>query len=337
MEAHKIGWVAIQEDYETITSAGRFKVNIMLSIAEAEADRTSERIKVVFENKVAKGEHLGNHVPFGYSVEGKHLVPNEDAELVRAAYAVYHRTGSVYQAKDYLHEHGHALVYPTVYKMLHNPIYTGKFRDNLTYCEPIISQTEFDEVQQMLEKRSIRRNQTQNVYLFSGLMRCTCCGHSLGGNYVNSKVSLRYRCPYHAMNGKCQNAKNYREIDVENWLLDNIAEQIKTVSADLKPRKKKKGPDRAAVMAKIDRLKDLYVDGLIDKKQYLADREKLLAQIPQEQTVSNLTAARNIVLAGDFRERYNELSREDKRSLWRSIVARIDADGEGNLTVHFSE
>ena len=38
---------AIWEDYETETSAGVFKVNIMLSVAQSEADMTSERIKAV--------------------------------------------------------------------------------------------------------------------------------------------------------------------------------------------------------------------------------------------------------------------------------------------------
>lgn len=334
LDAHNVAWIAVQEDYETVTSAGRFKVNIMLAIAESEADRTSERIKVVFEGKVARGEHLGNPIPFGYSKSGKSIVPSEDADLVRAVFRIYRQTGSVYKAKDYLHEHGHPFVYPTVYKMLHNPIYTGRYRDNLTYCEPIISPGEFADAQKMLEKRSVRRNPTKNVYLFSGLMRCSVCGHSLGGNYVNARVSLRYRCPYHAMNGRCSNAKNYREIDIESWLLDNIAAELQKVTADPQ-RKKKKGPDRAAIAAKLDRLKDLYVDGMITKEQYTADREKILSQMPEENT-SHLSAARRIVLASDFRERYNELPREDKRALWRSIVDHIDADGQGNLSIYFS-
>ena len=40
-----VAWKAIWEDYETETASGRLKVNIMLSVAQDEADRTSERLK----------------------------------------------------------------------------------------------------------------------------------------------------------------------------------------------------------------------------------------------------------------------------------------------------
>lgn len=48
LEKYGVAWQAINEDYETVTASGRFKVNIMLSVAENEADRTSERIKAVY-------------------------------------------------------------------------------------------------------------------------------------------------------------------------------------------------------------------------------------------------------------------------------------------------
>ena len=45
----KVPWKAIWEEYETETSDGQFRVNIMLSIAEAEAARTSEKIKSIMD------------------------------------------------------------------------------------------------------------------------------------------------------------------------------------------------------------------------------------------------------------------------------------------------
>ena len=51
LDQHNTAWQAILEDYETVTASGRLKVNIMLSVAENEADRTAERIKFVFEDK----------------------------------------------------------------------------------------------------------------------------------------------------------------------------------------------------------------------------------------------------------------------------------------------
>ena len=337
LERNKVGWKAIQEDYETITSAGRFKTNIMLSIGEAEADRTSERIKVVFEAKVARGETLGSHVPFGYSVVDKHLIPNEDAEIVRSAFDIYERTGSIYQVKEYLHDIGHNVVYVTVQRMLRNQMYAGRYRDNLNYCEPIIAPERFDAIQLMLDKRSYRQNRSKRVYLFSGLIRCAYCGKMMVGAWSGNTIErLRYRCNYHALNGRCPNAKHIRESDIESFLLDNITSELLKVSAEKgKEKNRKKAPDKAAIMAKVDRLKDLYVDGLIDKDQFIADREKLLAQIPQEEAKHDLSLVREIVLQSDFREHYNSLAREDKRSLWRNVVDHIVADDKGNYSLYF--
>ena len=65
LDRHKVAWIAIHEDYETLTASGRMKVNIMLSVAENEADRTSERIKAVFDHKVALGQPITNALPLG--------------------------------------------------------------------------------------------------------------------------------------------------------------------------------------------------------------------------------------------------------------------------------
>ena len=59
LEAHGVRWRAVEEDYETETASGRFKVNIMLAVAQDEADRTSERIKAAAGYKRAKGEAVG--------------------------------------------------------------------------------------------------------------------------------------------------------------------------------------------------------------------------------------------------------------------------------------
>jgi len=337
LDKHKVAWTAIQEDYETLTSSGRFKVNIMLSVAENEADRTSERIKVVLDRKIQRGEYIGNRVPYGYSVIDKHLVPNDDADIVRAAYEFYRRTGSIYQVKNYLHEHGHPCVYVTVCRILRNPMYAGRYRDNEHYCEPIIQPEVFDEVQAMLEKRSYRQNKSKRVYLFSGMIRCAYCGKiQVGAWSGQTRETYRYRCNYHYLNGRCPNAIQLKESVVETFLLDNVAAELKKLTAELEtPKKKKRSPDKAAIMAKVERLQELYVDGMIDREKFRADREKLLAQIQEPPPAKDLTTARQIVLAADFRERYNELSREDKRTLWRSVVDHITADDLGHIEVYF--
>ena len=77
LDACKVPWRAIWEDYETETSQGIFKVNIMLSVAQAEADRDSEKIRSVMEFKRNNKEYIGGKVPVGYRIEGKKIVKDE--------------------------------------------------------------------------------------------------------------------------------------------------------------------------------------------------------------------------------------------------------------------
>ena len=64
LEQNGVSWQTTQEDYDTTTASGRLKVNIRLSVAQDEADRTSERIKFVFEGKRARLEPLTGNTPF---------------------------------------------------------------------------------------------------------------------------------------------------------------------------------------------------------------------------------------------------------------------------------
>ena len=51
LERNNVGWTATTENYDTTTANGRLYVNIRLAVAQDESDRTSERIKFVFEKK----------------------------------------------------------------------------------------------------------------------------------------------------------------------------------------------------------------------------------------------------------------------------------------------
>ena len=338
LDKHGVAWQAIQEDYETVTSAGRFRVNIMLSIAEAEADRTSERIKAVFDQKIERGEFLGSILPLGLEADGKKVVPNADAGLARECFRIFRETNSIYRTRTFLEESGHPISYQAVRRLLHNPLYCGMFRGNPDYCPAIVPPEEWEEVQQMLGERSTRENPTKRVYLFSGLIRCEECGRRMAGAWAtHGHDNFMYRCNGYYLDKICVNKHHLRESVVESWLIDNIVAELEKAEAAIQPpQKKKKTVDVAAVKKKLARLKDLYVDGLIEKEEYVADRTKLLAQLPKEPPVKDLSPVRRIVLSDDFRERYNELPREEKRRLWRSVVDHITFSNDGILRLYFS-
>ena len=79
LEKHNVNWKTIFESYDTSTATGRLHINIMLSVNQDECDRTSERIKAVFEHKKSKKEATTGTMPLGYKVVDKKIV--KDAEL----------------------------------------------------------------------------------------------------------------------------------------------------------------------------------------------------------------------------------------------------------------
>ena len=333
LEAHRVMWTAIHEDYSTTDAASRFKVNILLAVSEAEADRTSERIKVVLERKIAKGEHIGPHPPLGYSVLDNRLVPDGDADIARSVFRVYQSTGKIYAALDYLHQQGISLLYTTVRKMLKNELYAGRFHGNPNYCEPIIPPPEFDRVQAMLTERSVRNNPTKREYIFSGLVKCACCGFNMYGIYHDRNADpskYRYRCDRHHMHHLCDNKATIREITLEDSLLTMLEAEIGTFIAGTKP-KAKKAPDNTK---KLERLNELYIEGVITREQFDEKRSKLIA--PPDPPAPDRSALKEIALSDNIREGYNLLSRSEKRMLWRSIIDSIEFDGE-NTTVVFRQ
>lgn len=332
LDAAHVAWYAIQEDYETASSAGRLKVNILLAVSEAEADRTSERIRVVFDRKIAQGEHVGPQPPIGYSVVDKRLAPNEEADIARGTFRTYLQTGSVRQALDYLHAHGHPILYSSLRRMLSNELYIGRFHGNPAYCEAIIPQEDYLRVQELLQERSVRKNQTGRVYLFSGLIRCACCDHAMTGVYnghLCSRNRFRYRCDRHFLNHLCENKKFLCETDLEDQLLSRLEEERETFTAATKSPRQRKSKDNSK---KLERLTELYVEGVITREQFDTRRSQLTT--PPDPPGPDLALARKIALSDNIRESYQTLSREEKRSLWRSIIETITFDGE-TATVAF--
>ena len=344
LDRHKVAWQAVQEDYETLTASGRMKVNIMLSVAENEADRTGERVRAVFNRKIQQGEWLAPQgLCIGYSIKDKRLVPNQDAPAVKAAFEYYLENHSVLATADYLRkEYGIDSMTTPLRRILRNRLYTGEYRGNPDFCEPIVPQELFDRVQQEMQRRSVRHNQSGRVYLFAGLLRCSVCGHTLGGMTTRKGGNeyQNYRCTNAVLNHRCHNTTHISERRIEEELLQRLAPELDALIAQAevhykKQPQKKKQPEN--IQPKLDRLKDLYVDGLIDKQQYLADRNKLLQTLSQPDNAPPQPdyAALRQLIGQDFQTRYGLLNAPQKRAFWRTLIDHIDIDESRNMRLFF--
>ena len=161
LDAHNVSWQATMEDYETLTANGRFKVNIMLSVNESESDRTSERIKFVFEAKRQRKEwcFTGPVWPYGYKpevIDGvKRCVKNPELEpIVQDFWDYVVKYNSVRKAGMYCCEkYGITRNYRSWMVTARNELYTGTFHGIEDYCPAYISHADWERI--ILDRKSV--------------------------------------------------------------------------------------------------------------------------------------------------------------------------------------
>lgn len=350
LDAHNVAWKTTQEDYDTETTNGRMYINIRLTIAQDEADRTGDRIKFVFQNKVAHGEAIFGNPPLGLKVADKRIVPDpETAPLVQELFRHYEAHRSVSRAvREVGEQFNHVLWLDGTRKMLSNPLYKGFYRDNPAYCQPLIPPEEFDRVQELLKERSIRHNQSGRIYLFSGLLICTECGRKMAGRYAVTKRKVHtseyhlYRCPTAMQYHRCPHRKEVNEEKLEAWLLEHIRSELDsfqmqweyTASVPAAPK-----IDRAAILRKLERLKQLYIDDYITLEEYQADYKKYREKLDSEQPEPRRPDFERLhsYLCADFQESYEAWTPIQRRDFWHDIVKEIRLNTENLPQIIFCD
>ncbi|MBR5795382.1 MAG: recombinase family protein [Erysipelotrichaceae bacterium] len=347
LDKHKVTWRATQEDYETETASGRFKVNIMLSVAQNERERTSERIKDVFQYKVKQGETLWGYasVPFGFEIENKHLIHNKETEhILYDAIEYYLVNQSMRKTYTYLREqYGIYMDYKTLTNLFKNPLLYGCYRGNENFCEPYVTKEKFDLIQDIMT-RNIPQRKSSYTHIFSGMIICPICGRKLVGatSYHNykGKVTKRsgYRCNgyYHTKKETC----DFKRTKVESLIEENLLEVIVPMmnefvisSENQMKSNKPKVVDTKKIQAEIDRLNNMYLKGRISEDMYdknykeLNDKLKTVDDAPKpvSPTIKNL-------LKENLHELYNSFSKEEKQVFLRTIIKEIHIDEDYNIT-----
>lgn len=346
LQAHHCDWKTTDEEYDTSTANGRLYINVKLSIAQNEADICSERISVVFDSKVQHGTVVSGNCPFGYVVnEEKRLVIDPDAAaIVRDAFNYYESSISQRGTIRHIREtYGVNWCDATFRRMLSERLYTGVYdsrgRYNENFCEPIISKEQFEHVQ-VLIGRNARSVPSGKVYIFTSVLKCAECNHNLVG-YVTGPYYY-YRCNQHFQRGRCSHNKSVRESYVEEWLFEHLGEELERCKLewDVQAAERKKktcSTDKAVLKRKLTKLKELYMDDLITIEEYKKDYQIYIAalqQIPDEvpeETPPDFSAVERMLQA-DFKSIYDSLTREEKRTLWRSVISEIRVDRDNNIT-----
>lgn len=326
LDEHNVRWIATEEDYDTTTANGRLHLNIKLSIAQDESDRTSERIKFVFDSKVKRGEVISGKVPFGYKIEEKRLVVDEEkAAILKDIFDRYTALRSMRALRQYMSEK-HGLVYSCggIRAILQNERYIGRAHGQDDFCPAIIDPKIFRQTQRIIEERAQRNGRIRSdwVYLFTSLVYCAECGNRLSAHTVAGKY-IYYRCTRYEKLHLCGHKKRTSELVLENWLIHNLVSQFAAhnMALEAKADQPRCRIDTAKIKRKMEKLKDLYLNDLIDRSayelEYVSLRDELRAA---DEDVEMLPPPVDIDAVKDALSVYSELSKQGKKEFWSKLL-----------------
>ena len=349
LDYYNVGWKAILEDYDTTSTNGRLNLNIRLSVAQDESDRTGDRIRFINDSRVKNGGVITGSFPLGlYPENGKVQIDQEKSLIVQAIYDHYDQTHSVRSCIDHAYNvYGIRLGYNRIKRILKNKLYIGHYRGNDNYCPGIIAMDQFERVQNVLVSFSTSR-ESKHFYIFRGLITCPYCGRRMSAwtqhDYKYGKDYLRYRCAKRYLDNDCENTFTPWEERIEKYLVKNVKEQMRKYLLALKRNALANAPkdETPAIKRKLARLKDLYLDELISLDDYRQDYNNLTARLEKVSNDLKNPAQRKFEIAAfetlmqiDLQETYGNMTPQEKRELWISVVERIEAINKDTFNVVF--
>lgn len=353
LDRYHVQWIATEEDYDTTTANGRLALNIKLAIAQDESDRTSERIKFVFQNMVKEGRVISGSTPKGFKIENKRVVIDENMiDLIRDMFQKVIELRSTRATSRYLlQKYGISIDVKSIKSMIQNTWYIGKAYGIENWCPAIIDRYTFDLANRIIEVRAARYDGTRSdrVYLFTGLMFCGCCGRRMTTYTCRNKNPdgstkqdfIYYRCPAHTMR-TCEMPKQVNQDKFEKWILDNLLTEAIQHNSEIDERIRKtpkKTIDTAKVMAKIEKLKDLYINDLLPKEIYERDYKALVTLLEDVEKKEEEPKQKKIDLntIKNLKKIYAELNPESRKAFWSRVLKNVIVTPEGDYIISLNQ
>lgn len=352
-----INWECSEEEYDTTTRDGRWKLHIYLMLAQDEADKTSERINYVFENKIKNKEAITGSQPYGFVVKEidgvKRVIKDENTmHIVQDVFTHFELYNSKRATLYYIQDkYSIEVDYKLITKILKNTIYYGHYKgiDNYVYDEPYITKKRYNKIQIMLNK-NVKERKSKINYIFSGLLKCSCCGNNLTGSHTvkvinkagEKRTYISYKCNHAYLQNHCRAKGSFSEFNLENRLIETIEDEINNHICNYELSLKNSAPpkiDTKSIKEEIARLNKMYQKNRIDESEYDYEFDRLEKKLEAAQKEApkkrDLTPLYEFLNSG-WRNIYGTLESVEKRALWRSVIDSMVVDVKNKkFTINF--
>ncbi|MBR6754777.1 MAG: recombinase family protein, partial [Clostridia bacterium] len=220
------------------TPEGIIFESMLEGYAEYYSAELSQKVRRGMNETRQKGNYTGGPLIYGYRVENKKIVIDEDkAEIVRYIYKQYSLDVTVENiiadltAKG-VYNKGKPFARNTVYLMLKNEKYSGIYRygdeifDNI--YPQIVAQEIFEKVKEKMLANQHGKRSTEVVYLLRNKLVCGYCGKSINaecGTSRSGKVKRYYKCLGRKHNNGCKKATVPKDT-LEHLIVTAIVDEL---------------------------------------------------------------------------------------------------------------
>ena len=283
----------------TINDGAETVLTLFAQISESEMRNKQSRWQRTRKANAEKGKwNGGKNIKFGYSLDDDnyYIVNEDEAKIIRLAYELYTTTpmGQTNLRKE-LAERGYKLTLDRLQKMLSDIGYTGEPYATDVYIKgklhkgynikypAIISREMFDKAEKKRLESNVNCYRGQSFYFAKGIFRCPHCGYAYQG-YKHNKIycCLAYKHDNKDI-AKCHNnvTININLLDtilwssaMTQWMISrmrdtedyraNILQQINTTAVKIDACWR----ELDEVDGKLERIGDMYADGVYSKEKY---------------------------------------------------------------------
>ena len=272
----------------SLNSGMEIAMSLLATLAKQEMELKKERFHRAKKSMFSQGRYIGGaYIKYGYKVgEGGYFEINEEeAPVIRLMYEMY-STGqwSSRTLYDELRERGYNVTYHRIIRCLSDRSYVDGVYPQL------ISNELWEKCRKIRERNMLSIPKGRQYYFGCGIFKCSVCGRSM------VVCGDQYRCWHHNRLSAPPHCDNGLTIRVDNmdgllwWVTskEEVSYRMRMDADKKKEYEKEIGVLRQKVesarkkLAQLDdkqaRIKELYIEGVIDKKEYKNRSNRTLSE-----------------------------------------------------------
>ena len=207
---HHVTIISVNDGYFDLSKEfDRFRLNILMSLAEMESNNISEQTRNGIKEKAKQGKMITTHAPFGYHYHnGTFTIDTVKAPTIKAVFNYYLQGYGYKKIAQYLEADDNFINRKPyqVRNIILNPNYCGRVINQYGQYEnmfpAIVSTTIYEEAQVTRTQKQVKRKPSENQ--LKQKIKCPYCHSTLTNMTVRKPDhSLRYYvCPQNMNNAR---------------------------------------------------------------------------------------------------------------------------------------